>query len=427
MWSALRARSPSTGALALGSAIVLLTLIAVVAAPIASASVGDSPAPTALTVTLVLDKASYLSGDNATATAIVYRTPAPTNYTYAWRVENFFGGLLASLSNGTSTSTYPIPLTFEGIIRFRVTVTDTQGGTAAAARTANVAFGYVALTLDRSEYNPGDRITASFSLVSHAITNPTWDYVVTDAQGTSVLVGNTSAGFFVFGVPNPSSRAYTFTVTASASGGSANAVLTIAQAGGFVLSLTTDQASYNPGDTVHVHLTVTARGTSTLPSQFRFTVSLLGTAGATAISTSPQADLSLVVPAGTGPGNLLLFAFEANTGASLYQTIQVGPSSGTFWSGAIGGVPIYAALLGALFVLLLIAVLALWVRTGGGFLKPRGPPGPPAPPAEGPTRAPAATPMTVTCRHCGKPIDLSTSKRPIEVMCPSCGETQLVT
>jgi predicted RNA-binding Zn-ribbon protein involved in translation (DUF1610 family) len=34
--------------------------------------------------------------------------------------------------------------------------------------------------------------------------------------------------------------------------------------------------------------------------------------------------------------------------------------------------------------------------------------------------------MSVTCRHCGKAIEITTSKRPIEVMCPSCGETQVV-
>jgi len=35
--------------------------------------------------------------------------------------------------------------------------------------------------------------------------------------------------------------------------------------------------------------------------------------------------------------------------------------------------------------------------------------------------------MSINCRRCGKPVDLSTSRRPIEVMCPSCGETQVVT
>jgi len=34
--------------------------------------------------------------------------------------------------------------------------------------------------------------------------------------------------------------------------------------------------------------------------------------------------------------------------------------------------------------------------------------------------------MTVTCKACGAPIEITTSKRPIEVMCPSCGETQMV-
>jgi predicted RNA-binding Zn-ribbon protein involved in translation (DUF1610 family) len=34
--------------------------------------------------------------------------------------------------------------------------------------------------------------------------------------------------------------------------------------------------------------------------------------------------------------------------------------------------------------------------------------------------------MMVTCRACGGPIEITTSKRPIEVMCPRCGNTEMV-
>ncbi|MCI4371986.1 MAG: hypothetical protein L3J78_04985, partial [Thermoplasmata archaeon] len=93
----------------------------------------------------------------------------------------------------------------------------------------------------------------------------------------------------------------------------------------------------------------------------------------------------------------------------------------------VGGIPIFAAVLGLLFILLLIAFIGLWRRTGGGrmmgtFGRPAAPPGP----GEAPPRQPSGSPMSVTCTHCGKPIDLTTSRRPVEVMCPSCGETQLV-
>ncbi|MFQ5910128.1 MAG: hypothetical protein ACE5IJ_05325 [Thermoplasmata archaeon] len=83
--------------------------------------------------------------------------------------------------------------------------------------------------------------------------------------------------------------------------------------------------------------------------------------------------------------------------------------------------------------LLLILVIILFILV----LRPRRPakaavpseaPAEPAP-AEAPAElAPAeeAGPMLINCKACGAPIELTTSKRPLEVMCPSCGETEMV-
>ena len=92
----------------------------------------------------------------------------------------------------------------------------------------------------------------------------------------------------------------------------------------------------------------------------------------------------------------------------------------------IGGMPVFAVLLALLFILVLLALAVLWRRMAAGRVPTPAQPGgmtPPPPPE--PRHAP--TPMSVACKNCGKNIDLTTSKRPIEVMCPSCGETQLVT
>src|SRR5256886_17550213 len=78
-----------------------------------------------------------------------------------------------------------------------------------------------------------------------------------------------------------------------------------------------------------------------------------------------------------------------------------------------------------IFLLVLVGVVGLWRRTGGGFRFLHR--GTPPPPPEGATHAPAATPMSVNCRRCGKPIDLTTHRRPVQVMCPSCGATQVDT
>src|SRR5206468_10819365 len=71
-------------ALAFAFVIGLLALAAVI--PTANAMPTPNPIqPAAMTVTVILDKSSYLSGDTAAAQAIGYRTAAPGNCTYVGR------------------------------------------------------------------------------------------------------------------------------------------------------------------------------------------------------------------------------------------------------------------------------------------------------------------------------------------------------
>src|SRR2546430_17133295 len=98
---------------ALGLVFVIAFLaVAVSVASTARAAPRPIEPAAAMTVTLVLDKSSYLSGDTASATAIVYRTPAPANYTYTWRVRDFFFRLLNQTANGPATFLYPIALSY---------------------------------------------------------------------------------------------------------------------------------------------------------------------------------------------------------------------------------------------------------------------------------------------------------------------------
>jgi len=418
MSSALQSRAAALG---LALAIAFLGLAALMPTAKAAPNAVD---PAAMTVTVVLDKSSYLSGDPATAQAIVYRTPAPANYTYVWRVRNFFFQLLNTTTTAGATFTYPIALDYTGTLRFEATVDDGQGTVSAGQSSATVALAYMSLSLDRGDFNPGDTINALYGVTSHVITNPSYAYEVDDENAVIVLSGTTNVTFFAFRTPNPASRSYTFHVTASDRGNTTQAQATIAQAAGFVLGLTFDRSSYGAGDTIHARLTLTARGPASFPSQFRWSLSI-ASSSVSAITTGSIADLSLRIPAGTGSGGLLVFANELNTGASAFQTVQVGASGSSFWSTDVGGVPIFGVILGVLFLLLLIAVIGLWRRIGGGL--PMGAKGAPPPPPEGPAHPPPTSPMSITCRRCGKPIDLSTSRRPIEVMCPSCGETQVVT
>src|SRR5437899_11830328 len=126
----------------------------------------------AMTVTVVLDKSSYLSGDTASATAIVYRTPAPANYTYTWRVRDFFFRLLNQTANGPATFLYPIALSYTGTLRFDVTVNHGQGLVVGSpVQSATVVLAYMALSLGRGDYNPGDTISQDDTGASDEITS----------------------------------------------------------------------------------------------------------------------------------------------------------------------------------------------------------------------------------------------------------------
>src|SRR5438093_212714 len=316
-----------------GNALLLVVAVSLLSVLCAVPSVQATPRTiepaAAITVTLVLNQAAYISGDVAIATALVYRTPGPANYTYNWTVRDTFGRIV-----------------------------------------------------------------------------------------------NTT---FSFRTPAPASRTYRFLVTAREGTNTSQAQLTIAQAAGWVLGETFDRASYTPGDSIHAHLAVTPRSTAALPLQFTWTLSLGGFGGSpsvSAITTVPEVDLTLPIPRGVGTGELVVIATESSTGTAIGHTLHIGTTN-ALWSTDIGGVPLFAVLLGLLFILLLVAVLGLWRRVGGGHLMgPRA--APPPPPPGDTTQAPTTMPMSVICSHCGKSIDLTTSKRPIEVMCPSCGETQTV-
>src|SRR5439155_507678 len=117
--------------------------------------------------------------------AIVYRTPAPANYTYTWRVRDFLFRVLNQTADGPATFPYPIALTYTGTLRFDVTVNDGQGlVVGSSVQSATVSLAYMALGLDRGDYNPGDTISAFYSVASHVITSPTYTYEVDDSAAT---------------------------------------------------------------------------------------------------------------------------------------------------------------------------------------------------------------------------------------------------
>jgi hypothetical protein len=387
----------------------------------------DVQATASLSAQITLDKLQYASGDTIHASAQVFSTAGAT-VTYTWEVIDVATGITFAFTPGaTSTYTYAIPQTYTGALDVVVLANDGNGTTASAVAIARVSLGFLALSLDKSQFNPGDTITASFSLQSNVITNPTYFWQVVDASGVTASAGSTTGGSATYTTPNPASNRYTFVVTASQQGRTVQASQTATQANGYFLTVVPDRSSYNAGDTITLQYTVTARGTAALPSIYHFVVYILGMPVKTVDTTSASGTFTYPVPAGAPQGDQLLYVADSSTGAYTYVVVHVGPVNPLLTD--VAGVPLFDILIFLLFIVLLLAVILLWRRTGMGRAPPSmeagKPSTPPPPPPSGPSQQ-SAGPMSVACKHCGANIEITTSKRPIEVMCPSCGETQVV-
>lgn len=394
----------------------------------ATTSATFSVQPTAsLSVQVSLDKLQYASGDTIHATAQIF--PSTAQVTYAWVVrDSSSGATLAYAPDAGADYAFTTSTNYQGTLNLAVEVNDGNGTTASASANANVAFGYLSLNLDRNEFNPGDTITATFHLQSNVIANPTYYWQVQDASGATASAGSTTGTSASFTTPSPTaSRYYTFVVTASQAGRTVQASQSADQVAGYFLSVTPDRSSYNPGDTITLTYSLTPRGTSALPSVYHFEIGFYGMPFKSVDTTTSSGQLTYTVPAGAPTGNEILEVYEGSTGASTLTVVHVGAVNPLLTD--VAGVPLFDVLIFLLFVVLLLAVILLWRRTGMGraplSAETAKPSTPPPPPPSGPSQQ-TAGPMSVACKHCGANIEITTSKRPIEVMCPSCGETQVV-
>jgi hypothetical protein len=380
-----------------------------------------------MSIVLTFDKSQYLSGDTVRMTVDVSGSSGPFTYIYEARDASFGGGLLARLTSSSKVYTYTIPTTFDGAISFWATADDGQGNRRTDVRTFTVLLGILAVNLDRTEYNGGDTVTASYSLTRNpqVLANPTYYYEIFDTSGTLVKSGVASGTSVAYQVPAVPSDRYMFRITATEAGRALSGSATANIVAGVLLSISFDRTSYNPGDTMRITYTLTPRGRTALPASFLFFVGMPGVPSKTVQTTRSSGELSYTLPAGMNTGPQFLSVQEAYTGAYTVEGVTIGGVN-PLWAD-VAGIPAIVVVMGLFIALLFILMLLMWRRTMGG-LAPRAPGErppmeKPAPPS---TAGPGPAPMTVTCKACGAPIEITTSKRPIEVMCPSCGETQMV-
>jgi hypothetical protein len=398
-----------------------------------------------LTVDLRLDKNTYLSDESITATAVVATSgTTATGITYTFEVRKNGNELLAQVVQTEDTFTYDNPDdNFEGQLWFRVTARNDAGVQDTETEWVSIVHGYVVVNPDRDEYNAGDTITVNYELVGPMTAmSPTYYYRV---YGTfcfppcpnPVESGETTGNSFEFTVPSVPPDAYTFEVIANAGGREVNGWDSASLVSRFFISIDLDRNIYSLGDTMKVTYEITARGNSVLPSFFTFNFGLSGGPQQDYQTTDASGEFSYKIPSsGMDEGTLLFSASEGSTGTAVAEVITVRGGNPLWW-GNLAEIPAFDILL--LILIIILFIMLLRMRKGPAPesapeeeappMAPEGEATPPPPPGGATPAAAAAgaSAFTTPCKACGAPIEITTSKRPIEVMCPSCGDTQMVT
>ncbi|KYK27894.1 MAG: hypothetical protein AYK23_02065 [Candidatus Proteinoplasmatales archaeon SG8-5] len=373
-----------------------------------------------LSVVLDFDKELYASGDSILVNASVFSIGGGTEFTYLFEVRDTrANGTLFSRQTQTSgLFTFGIPDDFvEGWLWIKATVDDGEGNTASIEQQVKVVYAIILVNVEKETYVASEELDVSYEVISTKMSAPDIYYYVEDNEGNRVDEGVATAGIFTFTVPATPSSSYVFTVIASEGGrivqGSDTAVLFSS----YVLTLEFDKDIYSPGDPMMITYNVFVFGDANLPSTFIINYGLANVPLISLQTSQASGELAYIIPDNIDEGEQLFTAY-CDFGGVVNEVIVIKSGANPLWYLKIGDIPIFTMLL---FLLLIICMFWIY-RTGRRIteLQKTG-----ITTAEKTRKLPLETAVqTVDCVECGSPIEITTSRRPIEVMCPHCGEIQ---
>jgi len=391
----------------------------------------------AISVNMVFNKEVYTTGDTVELT-IGASVPVGgnTDLSYLLRVTDDQGGTRAQIVSDDNEFLYDIPNNFEGTLTFDVTVVNADGDSGSDNENKEVHYAVILLNAEPEIYEAGDTIEATFELISTLVAPAGFFYRVRDASGGIVLEGEISgtqtSGSFEYEVPDVASRYYNFYVYANLMYEEQGILVTSQDrcnlASGYDVEIRVDNPNYEPGQRVTIHYDITAIGDEGMPDKFMFNYGMSNGRTYTWQSDSPSGKIYYELPGDVNEGDIWLQVSvsdgDGNWIGSSGEIVHVQSGANPLEWAKFGDVPLISWILLLLIIILIIIML---LRRPSGPARPveEAPPEPapeevaPAPPEE-------ASPLAINCKSCGAEIEITTSKRPIEVMCPSCGETEMV-
>lgn len=380
-------------------------------------------------ISIVLDfnRAQYASGENLFVNATAFSIGAVTNPSYFYIIEirdnDTAGTLFSRDTQSTGNFSFEVPDNFEGWLWVQVTVDDGAGNSASVIQQVSVSYAIVLVNVNKENYNAEDELSISYEVIGTLLGEPDTFYVIYDKEGSVVEEGTATNGSFTFTVPNAPSDSYEFTVFASAGGRVVHGSDSAGLFSGFVLILDFNKAFYEPGETMAINYRIIVMGNADMPTTFTITYGLINGPEASLQTGEQTGRLMYIIPDNIDQGNQIFMA-SCDFGASSNEVVIVEEDASLLKYLEISGIPLF----GVFILALLLFTMYVTFRTRSR-VKSMQKDGLAAPSSKESSLVPKRTQDSSSaskfqCVECGDPIEITTTRRPIEVMCPHCGEIQ---
>ena len=384
-------------------------------------------ASSSIGIVLDFSRAQYASGEmlfgNTTASSIGGTTNPSYTYIIEIRNNNTAGTLFSRNTQSTGNFSFDIPDNFEGWLWVRVTVDDGAGNSASVVQQVRVNYAIVLVNVNNENYNAEDELIINYEVIGTLLGEPDTFYVIYDKEGSVVEEGTATNGSFTFTVPSAPSDSYEFTVFASAGGRVVHGADSADLFSGYVLILDFNKAFYEPGETMAIDYRIIVMGNADMPTTFTITYGLVNGPEASLQTGEQTGRLMYSIPDNIDQGNQIFMA-SCDFGASSNEVVIVEENASLLKYLEISGIPIF----GIFILALLLFTMYVAFRTRSR-VKSMQKSGSLVPSSKESSLAPkrtqdASSASKFQCVECGDPIEITTSRRPIEVMCPHCGEIQ---
>lgn len=390
------------------------------------------------------DKTTYVGGENINVDIKIWRNgvlTTPDNIEY-WL--QFTSGYELPHMNTSAVSVVlvaPSGLAGNANVDVRVTV----GGEMRPLETSdtfNVVPMVLTLSATKLNYYAGDTVTFTVLVVGtsagFAITYDVQDDDLAPVMNGTIVLDTNGMDTFALAIPaDTPSPSYTARVIADNGAGYVTSdVVTIDWQADYLLNIdiltgpASTTGSYAPGQTIVVSFQIT-KMSSELPDIPVVTATIVlvpfiaGTAIAGEVKSfnAMNGEVSITLPKEGTSGNFYFVAVTiTEIGQTAFEGITINANEAG-WETNVGGMSAADLMLTILVVVVIIMLIYMMMKGGAGAATAA------APKPEAPKEAKQETyqpKSSVKCPSCGSPIEVATSKRPIEVMCPKCGTSQIV-